>query len=271
MPKPSRLDPTASIGAFFGAELRRYRLAAGLSQDGLGTMINYTGAFIGLVENAKRTPPCALADAADRVLDARGALANLWTLVSSESHPQWFRPYLELEAEAVLIRVFDLRVVPGLLQTPDYTRAVMRAGRVASTESEIEQAAEARMDRQKILSTPGGPLLRVVLDEAVLHRPIGGRDIVRTQFERLLEPRHNVIVQVLPFLAGAHAGLDGPLTLLQFTDQAPVGYADGRSHGRLIDDPDEVRQASAAFDAILGEALSPEISADLIRAAMEEI
>jgi transcriptional regulator with XRE-family HTH domain len=271
MPKPSRLDPTASIGAFFGAELRRYRLAAGLSQDGLGALINYTGAFIGLVENAKRTPPHTLADAADRVLDARGALANLWTLVSSESHPQWFRPYLELEAEAVLIRVFDLRVVPGLLQTPDYARAVMRAGRTVATEAEIEQAAEARMDRQKILSTPGGPILRVVLDEAVLHRPIGGSDIARGQFERLLAPRRNVVVQVLPFMAGAHAGLDGPLTLLQFTDQVPVGYADGRSHGRLIDDPDEVRQASAAFDAILGEALSPEISADLIRAAMEEI
>jgi transcriptional regulator with XRE-family HTH domain len=271
MPKPSRLDPTASIGAFFGAELRRYRLAAGLSQDGLGTAVNYTGAFIGLVENAKRTPPRALADAADRVLDARGALANLWTLVSSESHPQWFRPYLELEAEAVLIRVFDLRVVPGLLQTPDYARAVMRAGRVGATEAEIEQAADARIGRQKILDTPGGPILRVVLDEAVLHRPIGGHDIARGQFERLLTPRRNVVVQVLPFLVGEHAGLDGPLTLLQFTDQVPVGYADGRSHGRLIDDPDEVRQASAAFDAILGEALSPEISADLIRAAMEEI
>lgn len=271
MPKPSRLDPTASIGAFFGAELRRYRLAAGLSQDGLGAEINYTGAFVGLVENAKRTPPRALADGADRALDARGALSNLWTLVTTESHPQWFRPYLELEAEAVLIRVFDLRVVPGLLQTPDYARAVMRAGRVASAEAEIDQAAEARMERQKILTAGEPPLLRVVLDEAVLHRPIGGADIARAQFERLLVPRHNVAVQVLPFLTGAHAGLDGPLTLLQFTDQAPVGYADGRSHGRLIDDPDEVRQASAAFDAILGEALSPEISADLIRAAMEEI
>lgn len=271
MPKPSPLDPTASVSAFFGAELRRYRLAAGLSQDALGAEINYTGAFIGLVENAKRTPPRALADSADRVLDARGALSNLWTLVSAESHPQWFRPYVELEAVAVLIRVFDLRVVPGLLQTPEYTRAVMRAGRLGATEAEIEQAAEARMERQKILTAPNPPLLRVVLDEAVLHRHIGGAEVARAQFERLLTPRHNVIVQVVPFMAGVHAGLDGPLTLLQFSDQAPVGYADGRAHGRLIDDPDEVRQSSAAFDAILGEALSPEISADLIRAAMEEI
>lgn len=271
MPKLSELDPTASVGAFFGAELRRYRLAAGLSQEGLGTLINYTGAFIGLVENAKRTPPRELAQAADRVLAANGALDQLWRLVDADSYPQWFRPYLDLEADATVIRVYDLRVVPGLLQTRDYARAVMRAGRLTATGEEVDQAADARIARQELLCTPDAPLLRVVLDEAVLHRVVGGPKVVREQLARLADPLPNVAVQVLPFAAGQHAGLDGPLTLLQFADQAPLGYADGRSRGRLIDDPDEVKQVSAVFDAIVGVALPPEISAEMIIAIREEL
>src|ERR1700749_1324030 len=118
------LDPSSSVLAYFGSELRRYRAAAGLSQGQLGEIVNYTGALIGMVETAKRTPSQEFAQLCDSALETGGALSRLWPLVKRDNFPKWFRGFVELEAAATSIDWFEPQNVPGLLQTEDYARAL---------------------------------------------------------------------------------------------------------------------------------------------------
>ena len=269
MTQARELDPSASVLAYFGSELRRLRVAANMTQGQLGDAINYTGALVGLIETAKRTPAREFAELCDEVLNAEGALIRLWPLVNQRLFPSWFRGYVELEAAATSIQSFVVQVVPGLLQTEGYARAMLRAGRHAS----IDELVAARLDRQRILTQPQSPLYWVVLDEGVLRRRIGGSDVMREQLKRLVEvaasPR--IVVQVLTYEAGAHAGLDGPLTILSFDEGTDAVYIEGIGNGQLMTRPEEVERCHLIYDLVRAAALSPEASADMIAATLEEL
>jgi transcriptional regulator with XRE-family HTH domain len=269
MAAPLDLDPTSSVLAYFGSELRRYRSAAGLSQERLGEIVNYTGALIGMIETAKRTPTRDFAERCDAALNTEGALIRLWPLVNRGVFPSWFRGFVELEATATSILSLSMQLVPGLLQTEGYARAVMLAGRHPN----VDELVDARLDRQRILNRPHPPLLWVVLDEAVLRRRVGSPMVLREQLKRLVEVASSarIVVQVLPFDAGAHAGMDGPLTILSFDEGSDAVYVEGIGNGQLMTRPEEVERCRLVYDLVRAAALSPEASADMIAAAMEEL
>jgi transcriptional regulator with XRE-family HTH domain len=269
MAAPLDLDPASSVLAYFGSELRRYRGAAGLSQERLGEIVNYTGALIGMIETAKRTPTRDFAERCDAALNTDGALIRLWPLVNRGVFPSWFRGFVELEATATSILSFSVQVVPGLLQTESYARAVLLAGRHPT----VDDLVAARLDRQRILSRPKPPLLWVVLDEAVLRRRVGGPVVMREQLKRLVDSASSprIVLQVLPFDVGAHAGTDGSLTILSFDEGSDAGYVEGIGSGQLMTGPEEVDRCRLVYDLVRAAALSPEASAEMISATMEEL
>ena len=125
MSAPRYLDPASSVLAYFGAELRRLRAAAGISQEDLAQRISYSASLVGMIETARRAPARDFALRCDGVLDTGGTLARLWPLVSQEALPRWFRPFAEIEREATSIRTWEPLIVPGLLQTQGYARALI--------------------------------------------------------------------------------------------------------------------------------------------------
>ncbi|MEV0638536.1 helix-turn-helix transcriptional regulator [Streptomyces sp. NPDC050619] len=260
------------MAALFGSRVRRLRTAAGLTQAELGTKTHVVSTRITQVERASGAKPTLeLARALDAVLGADDLLVELWPYVYRETFPDWSRKFMEYSERAVSIRQYVAHVVPGLLQTKDYARAVLSVGLTLTGDEQLEERLTARMTRQERLSSPDRPELWVVLDEAVLRRPIGGREVMRAQLERLLEAaaERHIIVQVLPFDQGAHDAMGGSLTVLTLPDGSEVAYTEGAHFGQLIEDPGQVRRFAVTYDRLRAEALPPLMSLDMIRSVME--
>jgi transcriptional regulator with XRE-family HTH domain len=274
MPQSRVLDPGSSLLAFFGAELRRRRAAAGMSQEQLGHAINYSAALVGRVEIGERVPSPDFARRCDEALSADGLFAHLRDSMNSDVHayPTWFWEFVEREREATSIREFNALAVPGLLQTEEYARALFRAGRPADSDEEIGQLVVARLERQRILDRPKPPMLWAVMDEGVLRRPVGGPEIFRDQLAHLARAckRPGTVLQVMPFSAGAHAGLLGEFILLGQPGR-DLAYTESVESARLIEQPDEVAAFNLVFDMIRAVALSPEVSLDFLVQAQGEI
>jgi hypothetical protein len=188
-------------------------------------------------------------------------------------YPQWFRDWLEAEREALSLRWWEPMLVPGLLQTADYARALFRSWQSASTsDEELEELVSARIERQGILDRPKPPELWVVLDEAVLYRLIGSRKIVYEQLLHLADAscRANITVQVVPGEAGAHAGLLGAFIVAGFESAPSIVYAETAVEGQTIEKPALVSKAALAFDRLRAEALPRGASRDLIGKVAEE-
>ncbi|MEV5827276.1 helix-turn-helix transcriptional regulator [Spirillospora sp. NPDC052242] len=180
-------------------------------------------------------------------------------------------PYVALEDAASEIGNWDPQVIPGLLQTPDYAREIIKAGDLGKSD-DIERRIRARMVRQTILTREiDPPRLCVVLDEAVLGRPIGGPTVWRDQLRRLLSDaqRPNVTIQFLPQSIGTHCGLEGSLIVLGFAEPADpdVAYAEGFFGVVYMESPQQVEHCRLAFEKICEAALTPESSLELIEAA----
>jgi transcriptional regulator with XRE-family HTH domain len=268
MAAPLDLDPASSVLAYFGSELRRYRGAAGLSQERLGEIVNYTGALIGMIETAKRTPTRDFAERCDAALETSGALSRLWPLVNRTNFPNWFRDYVELEPLARKIQTFEVQAVPGLLQTEAYARAVLGAGRSTA----VDELAMARLARQRILERPSPPQLWVVLDEAAVRRPVGGQQVMRAQLARLVELAiaQRIVLQVLPYAAGEHACMDGALSILSLSDGQELVYVEAHGSGHIIDETEAVHAAQLRYDLVRASALAPAASVELLRVQMRD-
>jgi transcriptional regulator with XRE-family HTH domain len=251
--------PKLSLLEFFGSELRRVRIEAGESQQWTASAAYTTQSMISKVEHAKQVPSGAL----DTVFQTGGHFGRLYPLVLAYAYPAWFLPYVEMERSAVSIRTFESQVLPGLLQTEEYARLVLAAGRPKS----LVDILAARMSRQSVLEGEQRPRAWFVLDEQALRRPIGGADVMRPQLERVLEAANDprTVVQVVPERIPAHPGLEGPFTVLT-VEEAPddVLYVDGFSQGRMSVDGEEVAHAHHAYDLLRSYALPHEESCELI-------
>ncbi|MEV8594644.1 helix-turn-helix transcriptional regulator [Streptomyces sp. NPDC052012] len=261
------------MAALFGARVRRLRTAAGLTQVELGEMVHVVSTRITQIERATGAKPTLeLARALDVALGADNLLVELWPFVYREAFPDWSQKFMEYSERAVAIRQYAAHVVPGLLQTEDYARAVLRVGRTLGSEEQLEERVALRMGRQERLGMPDRPELWVVLDEAVLRRPVGGHAVMREQLARLLrttaEP--HITVQVLPFDQGEHDVMGGSLTVLTMPDGREIAYTEGAHYGQLIEDPDEVRSFALTYDRLRAAALPPLMSLDMIRSVMED-
>src|SRR5436190_2298585 len=206
---PARDDDHSAL-ALFAAELQAARARAGMSRDELAARINYSPSLVGMVESMRRVPRLDFAQRCDEALATTGTFARLHEHLRTAPFPSWFRPFAQHEAEATALRTFELVLVPGLLQTPEYARAVLRT-RVGASEDEIDQLVAARMERQAILDRDEPPLLWVMIDEGVVRGPVGSSGVLGHHVERLaaMAERRNVVIQVIPSSGGAHVALAG--------------------------------------------------------------
>ncbi|EFE68144.1 helix-turn-helix domain-containing protein [Streptomyces viridosporus] len=261
------------MAALFGARVRRLRTAAGLTQAELGARTHVVSTRITQIERASGAKPTLeLARALDAALGADDLLVELWPYVYREAFPDWSRRFMEYSERAVAVREYAAHVIPGLLQTEEYARAVLKVGRTLGSKEQLEERVAVRMGRQKRLDTTDRPELWVVLDEAVLRRPVGGRPVMHEQLERLLGTRDEpcTTVQVLPFDQGEHEVMGGSLTVLTLPDGSEIAYTEGAHYGQLIEDPDEVRRFSLTYDRLRAAALPPLMSLDMIRSVRED-
>ncbi|MFF9505430.1 helix-turn-helix transcriptional regulator [Streptomyces sp. NPDC014724] len=268
MPNVQTLDPSASPLDYYGWELRRQREANNLKQGQLGDIIFCTGSLIGQIETTKKVPTRDFSERLDAALGTGGVFSRLIGLVLRSQLPTWFQPYAEMEAGAAYISTYQAQLVYGLLQTEEYARAVLATG----MPDDIENLVAARIERQRILERERPPLTWAVLDEAVLHRPIGGHEVMRKQLQRLLDLADHrwMRIQVLPFAAGEHTSLDGSFNLLRFDDDPDIVYTEDIVSGHMTANPDTVREAARRYAHLQAAALSVEASAALITRVMEE-
>ncbi|MFF9407574.1 helix-turn-helix domain-containing protein [Streptomyces anandii] len=243
----------------FGRQLKLFRERAGMDRARLGSLTGYSASTIASFEQGRRVPPPRFIDRADEVLQAGGVLSASKEEVARAQYPAFFRDAARLEAEAVELHVYANQAVPGLLQTEEYARAIFLMMRPPMHDELIEQRVGARMVRQEILSSRDAPLASFVMDEAVLRRPIGGRDILRGQLEQLLlmGQRRNVEIQVMPLDREENAGMAGPFTLIETREGRRIAYAEVQNVSRLQTERDRVRALEAKYGIIRAQALTP--------------
>ncbi|MEV7162433.1 helix-turn-helix transcriptional regulator [Streptomyces microflavus] len=260
------------MAALFGTRVRKLREAAGLTQTEVGARTHVVGSRITQIERATGAKPTLeLTRALDRELVADDLLIDLWPYVYREAYPDWSQAFIAYSARAAVIREYSSHAVPGLLQTPEYARALLSMGHSLRDAEHLEERVAARLDRQVRLTGRDRPELWIILDEAVLRRPVGGSAVMRGQLEKLLrmaeEP--NITVQVLPFDQGAHGALAGSLTVLVLPDGTQVAYTEGAHHGQLTEEPEEVERFVLTYDHLRAMALPPLMSLELIRSVLE--
>ncbi|MFD7382546.1 helix-turn-helix domain-containing protein [Streptomyces anulatus] len=260
------------MAALFGSRLRKLRVAAGLTQTEVGLLAHVVGSRIAQLERATGAKPTLeLTRVLDKELVADELLIDLWPYVYREAYPDWSRAFIAYSARAAVIREYASHVVPGLLQTPEYARALLSVGHTLRDAEHLEERLAARLDRQVRLTGPDRPELWIIVDEAVLRRPVGGAAVMQGQLEKLLrmaeEP--NVTIQVLPFDQGAHGSLGGSLTVLVMPDGTEIAYTEGAHYGQLTEEPDEVERFVLTYDQLRAMALPPLMSLAMIRSVLE--
>ncbi|MEV6863574.1 helix-turn-helix transcriptional regulator [Streptosporangium subroseum] len=273
MTVPPAPDSYASTRVQFGIELRKYRLLSGFTQRKLCAAIHLSISQLSMLENGHRAPSRELAHKVDDVLGLGTALVDLLDRLNrtADQLPRWFRPWLEFEREAESLRMWEPLMVPGLLQTEDYARAILSREPGISIEQTEEHIA-ARLDRQGILRRSTPPMLWVILDESVLHRPISSAEVMKGQFEHLLEvgESQSISLQVLPYKACSVVGLLGGFVIADMPRSAPpVAYIDSQgTEDRVSERLDEVKGLAFRYDVIRVDALSRHESLSMIKETM---
>lgn len=252
--------------ATFAAELKAWRERAGLTQQAFADKLGYSAALVAAVEQCKRAPTGDFAARCDDVTGAPGTFARWQAQVARESYPAFFAPVLAFERDAVRIHGWALGAVPGLLQTEAYAEAVVRARHPAGSAEAIERIVSARMQRQELLRSER-PMLWYTVHEGVMRHHVGGRAVMAGQLDKLLGlvSSRRIVLQVLPFTAGDHAGVEGPVTVYEFADAPSVAYTECYGGGRIVEDRQEVGDLVTVVSLIRSNALSPADSAGLIR------
>jgi transcriptional regulator with XRE-family HTH domain len=269
MPRDNDQDGTPQ--GVFGAELRYYRERAGLSQTDLAALVNVSHDVISKIETGERPPAKDFPERLDAVpeLDSRGGLTRLWSNLRKglrhRAVPGWFQPWTHFEAQAATLRSYEPLLVPGLLQTEDYARAIL-AARPGGKHDDLDDQVAARIGRQAILARADPPQLWCVVDEGVLHRCIGGPKVMFDQLEHLADLAENpqTTIQVIPASAGAHAGLLGGFVIADLDGSPGMVYLETAAEGQIADSPAIVAHAMLRFDALRSEALPRAASRDLI-------
>ncbi|MDH6124788.1 helix-turn-helix transcriptional regulator [Kitasatospora sp. GP82] len=261
--------------AAFGTQLRRSRKAKGITQGMLGKLINYSDSYVSYVERAERPPTRKFAEAADAALETGGTLSLMWWHLGHSALIEGFPEFAGHEAKAVEIRLFELGVVPGLLQTVDYATALETAAvrRGTITQAQADERLAFRQARQQLLARSPAPLLFAVLDESVLRRIHGGSATMAAQLAHLedLAQRPNVVIQVAPFDMGERIPFTMPVTLLTLSDRTVLGYTETLQRGYLDRDGETVTRWSRDYDRLQVEACSGATSLELIRAVRKDV
>jgi DNA-binding XRE family transcriptional regulator len=266
-------DPRSDLGAYLGEELRRARLDAGIdSQELLARELGFDRTVIVKAETGSAPPSRDVASKiAARFPELCNGLYVSLAEIARKSNgpiPGWFADWLTREREATSIRIWQPLIIPGLLQTADYARALFLAAGAGDT---VDELVTARLARQAIFDKPDPPYLWVVLDESVLHRLIGTPKVTYDQLAHLadMSERSYISVQVVPASVGAHAGLACAF-MVGSLDSEPDLLLFEAIEDQTLRDTDVVRKAAVAFDLVRGDALPRSASQDLILKVAEE-
>jgi transcriptional regulator with XRE-family HTH domain len=273
---PKDRETSGSPARFFGSEVREARRQAGMSQPELGALAGYDPSYVSKVENGVITPDEKFISACDEAFPGmHGWFTRFWrdSRTWDAPYPSWFKDWIDAERHARIVRTWEPIIIPGLLQTPGYARALFRAWQTAEDAEEAERLAAARMDRQRIFDPPDPATLIAVIDETVLHRLIGDPETMHEQLEHLIEVslRPNISVHVVPAGAGAHPGLLGAFAIAGLGDDtARIAYLETLNEGLTSGTPSLVSKILAMFERIRSEALPRGASHDLIRKVIDE-
>jgi transcriptional regulator with XRE-family HTH domain len=249
------------------AQLRRMRNAAGLSQEEFGKKAHYSASMVSSVEVGQRPLDEAYLARADDVLDTGGLFVSLLALAKRDGEPTWFRPWREAERNATQLRCFEPNLIPGLLQTADYARTVVRTA-VDHTEDEVEQLVASRLERQAVLDGDDPPQFVAVIDESALRRFAEGCErMLAEQLVHLVAcaERPRINVHVIPAAAGIHIGLSGPFVLARSADGGWVGQLDNHLGGVIVERTENVATLLTAWETLRTDALPRRQSLDLIK------
>ncbi|MFD4942033.1 Scr1 family TA system antitoxin-like transcriptional regulator [Streptomyces sp. NPDC058409] len=276
--RPAESDGTAHLFRALGKQIKVLRERAGLSQKDLGLAAHCGEDLISAMERGVRTPQADFLGRADTLLNAGGVLAAAVDEVrealsrSRTRHPDWFRSYARVEADALALHEYSAQVVPGLLQTEAYARAVFTQRRPLLDEGTIEKRVADRLARQQIFERWPAPTFSYVLEETPLRRPIGGRTVHAEQLQRLLHIGclRTVEIQVMPTHREEHPAIDGTFTLITPKGRQQAAYTELYGNPRLITDSEEVRVFSERYGIIRAQALTPRESLTLIEKMLGE-
>lgn len=269
-------DPESNPAAFLGAELRRARLAAGFaSQDALAAQLGFDRTVITKAETGDRPPTAEVLTAWCAACQLDGDLFARLAVLAKRADgpvPSWFEDWLEAEREAASLRIWSPTLVPGLLQTVGYARALFLAAQADTSDDAIDALVAARLERQAIFSRPSPPHAVVVIDEAVLHRLIGSPEIMRDQLVQLVAASEQpyISLQVVPSGNGANAGLSGAFDIASVDDLPGTLRMEG-VEDQTTDKRSLVRKAAITFDRVRADALPRGASRDLIDRLADEL
>ncbi|TDC83716.1 XRE family transcriptional regulator [Micromonospora sp. KC606] len=245
------------------AQLRRQRTLAGMNQEEFGKRTNYSASTVSAVETGTRPIDLPYARRADEMLETGGLFESLLRMAERDGQPSWFRPWLEAERSAKQLRYFNPTLIPGLLQTENYARAVLRFD-ATRPEEEVEKHVASRLERQEILTRDHPPLVVAVIDESALRR----RDaIMGEQLAHLLRmaERPHIQMHIIPADAGLHVGLSGPLALARSAEGGWVGHLENQLAGLVVDGEDGMATLLARWEGVRGVALPQSLSIALVK------
>ncbi|WP_432070244.1 helix-turn-helix domain-containing protein [Streptomyces sp. AA1529] len=275
MPGPKDIDGSAGVPTFYGKELRWKREQAGLTQPQLVEGSFYGHSHLSEIERGERRMPPDLAAHVDKVLKTDGFFSRRCEDVRNarrRGHAPYFERVLETEGSALSIDQWSPTLVPGLLQTEAYMRAVIRSTHPQDLPEEVDGKVRARQARAELFENPKTPEYWVIMHEVVLREPLLEPEEMALQLDHVsgLAKRRRIVPQVLQWNAATRALMTVTLTSLEFADAPPLVYAEGPYHGHAMEDPGSVRQYQKAYDRLRAAALSPDASLALIEAAAED-
>jgi transcriptional regulator with XRE-family HTH domain len=245
----------------FGSMVRFYRERAGLGRQDVARQISKSVSLVQAIELGERAATVQVTGDLERVIQAGGALLELREQMAEalgyQAFAVWFQDWVHREAEAVRLRTFEPLLVPGLLQTEAYARAII-ATRFGITADEIEDEVALRLERQEILVREKPPALWVILDEWLLRRPVGGPDVMLEQIGRLIEAAQqpHISIEIIPVGTGAHTSLGGAFVIADFANEPSVCYQEGSLRGVSIEERDDVTSLELKWDTLRGMTLT---------------
>lgn len=252
----------------FGAVLKAFRERAEMTQEALARRVQFSPATVASIEQGRRLPPPRFIERAEEVLDAFGALkASARYLARHPGLAAWFRQWAQLEERAISMGTYECRMIPGLLQTETYARTLFGSLVPPLDDEQIEAQLTARLERQKLLRERPNTTFSFILEEGLFVRSTGGMSVTRELVEHVSEcaKLRNLEIQIMPLVQEVHAGLGGPMQLLETPENRWFGYSEGQRSGQVISDPKEVSVLQRRYATMRSQALSPTESVSLLK------
>lgn len=260
-------EPQYSL-EMFGEVVKTFRKRARLTQEQFAPLVGYSPETVASIEQGRRLPPPDFAERADSVLDAFGViLAAAKHLTRRKGLASWFRQWAELELSALSLYTYECRLIPGLLQTAAYARTLFADQLPPLADEQIEAQLAARLDRQQLLRERPNTSFSFILEEHLFLRDLGGENVTRELLDHILDlsELRNVDIQIMPLVRHHHAGLGGPVQLLETPDHQWFGYLEGQAHGQFVSDPKAISVIQMRCASMRSQALSLDDSKGLMR------